>query len=289
MLLSVWSIGAYAGCAERTSCYECMSDYGCAWCSSGSAAGSKGRCHSSWEATASAPAQTESVCNLWHFADAATCPYKPCKDLTSCIQCLSAPMEFVDFEGYSGCGWCSFSNKCMKGNLKSSQIIIVDELLSPAESAPELSCMGKGNWTFGAGRCGCYGQCDECTESDCGWCETSKQCLKPSPHAGVKGPAPRGKDLSVTQTSTKDYFDTQLDREATRHRWHNFRNGPGPKESSPPYFNDELALCPDWHWRSCPCAYYTTCSRCILKGSCSWCLDYPDATGSNGRCVRLCT
>jgi len=27
-----------------------------------------GRCHSSWEATASAPAQTESVCNLWHFA-----------------------------------------------------------------------------------------------------------------------------------------------------------------------------------------------------------------------------
>ena len=108
--------------------------------------------------------------------------------------------------------------------------------------------------------------------------------MKGTPHAGLRGPAPLPVDFTVTNPTVKEIGDRRRELDAVKHRWHNFRNGPGVKASSPPYVNKELEICPDWYWRSCPCQQYETCDRCLLKGSCSWCIDYPDAKGTNGRC-----
>jgi len=245
-----------------------------------------------WETTDSKPSDEESTCTLWAFADAARCPRVECESLRTCTACLAAPIEYDDFEEeYAGCGWCTAPHepepKCMTGTpVMSNKIILPTE---PDEEPPEPppQCMGEGNWTMGSGRCDCYKKCDECTENDCGWCDSSKTCLEGTPHAGLRGAAPLPPDLKIKNPMLKQLAERRRELDAVRHRWHNFRNGPGVTDDAQLYVNRELEICSDWHWRSCPCQQYDSCERCLLKGSCSWCIDYPDAKGPNGRCNNV--
>ena len=305
LLLGVCAAGVGAGCAQRRSCFECVSDYGCAWCSAGAAAGGGGKCHSTWETTDTKPSRTgEQSCTMWHFANSSLCPVKTCSQLTTCKECLSAPLKWSS--GFAGCGWCDFTQKCMDGVLTSSVEedltlptglsvcmgmrtcahlpVVVETIASvsvphtiprlPGQVLAGFQCQGAGNWTFGTGRCACYDECDTCTENDCGWCESTRLCLKPSPHAGAAGPSPYfpyevpDEDGRVSTYALLTDIVTvgssqarraaaakRAEQNAVRHRWHNFRNGPGIAASDPLYVNQELALCPEWHWRSCPCRF----------------------------------
>jgi hypothetical protein len=228
---------------------------------------------------------------MFRYVHLFRCPQRDCASLRTCTACLAAPIEYdTNDEEYSGCGWCTAPHepepKCMRGNPVESSLIIPPTIPGQDPPEPLPQCMGEGNWTFGGGRCDCYKKCDDCTENDCGWCDSTKTCLAGSPHAGFRGPAPLPADLSIKDPSSKSLADRRRELDAARHRWHNFRNGPGVRADAPLYVNREQELCSDWHWRSCPCQQYESCSRCLLKGSCSWCIDYPDAKGSNGRYLQ---
>mmetsp|Transcript_36800 Transcript_36800/g.82949 ORF Transcript_36800/g.82949 Transcript_36800/m.82949 type:complete len:295 (-) Transcript_36800:75-959(-) len=251
------------GCGNRSAsaggtCYSCTSDYGCAWCQQGTLIGT---CTSTWNADETRPSpQTD--CTKWSFQPT-ECPAVSCASLRTCMSCLSSPISFQNGQ-YTGCGWCNSTQLCSAGTWLGSS----------------TGACGGSNWTFGTGRCSCFKGCDNCTQNNCGWCETTGTCMQGASFAGSMGPILPSVDYTVMDPTLAKAQEAVWNQTRTHHKWESFRNGPG-------YHNIEQTLCPDWHWSSCPCEYYMTCERCLLKGSCSWCIPRPEATKGQGVCLRM--